>query len=175
MVSGCGLKEIEKLIDNISREDERKAAKAALATLETWRASTSGAVWDAVGVTYTSPKGIFRINYTWDFCVEIDGRKTAIHLWNTKATLSQDVVLACLTLLPTLYEGNLKAPEDFAVLSLRSQEPRLYRWSESTVAHKRLSTELVSHIEMKFEMLRSEVAPIVEPRKPAGDALRSKA
>jgi len=100
-------------------------------------------------VTYESPAGLFRVNFTADFGVRIGRDAVAVHLWNTATpALSPRMVYAALSLFAPLYAATDNPPDDIAVLSLR--EPRLYRLSEAG-RYAGLGSSLASRIE---ELLR---------------------
>jgi hypothetical protein len=147
--------ELTLALQAINRPAELTSARNALQKLVDWRARNPGRLSEFQGVKYESPNSIFKVDFSWDFGIELNGRRTAIHLWNTKIKLSSNVVLGILTLLPECYDGNSQAPEDFAVLSLK--DLKLYRWSESGVDHKILGKQLISHLEKNFELVKSQI------------------
>lgn len=113
----------------IVKEPERNSARVGIENLIDWRKKHAGLVFDVGGVTYDSPNGVYKVKYAPDFGVILNGRKTAIHIWNTKRPKLEDrFVYGSLSLVSKAYSGIEGGPEDVAVLSLRDN--RIYCLSE---------------------------------------------
>lgn len=78
------LEEVIESIETIARDAERKSTLAGLERLMEWRESHSGAIRTAPTAIYSSPSAYFNVKFSPDFRIDIGGRDTAIHLWNTK-------------------------------------------------------------------------------------------
>lgn len=123
------LEDVVATLQAIKQAPERLSAIQALERLAMWRSDNPGDLLRFTPMTYSHPSGLFKVAFTPDFGVELDGSGVAVHIWNTaRPELSAKAVYAALSLFPNLYEGG-HAPDDLAVLSLR--EPQLYRLSEA--------------------------------------------
>lgn len=143
---------------------EGRAAAEALEFLEVWREQTPGRLLAFQSKTWTSPEGMFKVKYTPDFGVEIDGVAVAVHIWKTqRPPLDARMTYAALALFSDQYEGEVGAPQDLAVLSLL--DGRLYRLSDApdqTLVAGRLTT----FIENLIEQISDDGGP---PPPPTGD------
>ncbi|MGE5565642.1 MAG: hypothetical protein ACM3YN_05745 [Parcubacteria group bacterium] len=129
LVDGESIEDLVASAGEITREAEQRSVKAGLKRLEEWRGEHPGEVLHFAPALYSAPGGFFKVSFVPDFGVEIDGRPTAIHVWNTAAPdLVDRMVYAALSLLPIAYAADQNAPEDYGVLSL--QTGRLYRLSD---------------------------------------------
>lgn len=124
---------IDVVLDSVSEigiEKKRKSVKKGLKQFVAWRTKFYGAISAAPTATYSSPNGVFALVYEPHFCIDIDGVKTAVHLWNTgEPDLMSHMVYGALEVLPALYFDVSDAPKDFAVLSLLDKS--FYRLSEA--------------------------------------------
>lgn len=145
---------------------EGKQAREALEFLEDWREATPGIVYDFEPRTWTSPGEIFKVKYTPDFGVEINGVRVAVHIWKTqRPPLDARMTYAALSLFPELYLGAEGGPQDFAVLSVI--DGRLYRLSD--VPNQSVLGERVAlFIEGLISDIIEEIAP-PPPRPSDGD------
>jgi hypothetical protein len=149
LVEGEPIENIIASIGEIARTPEQASARVGLQRLEEWRRAHPGAIIPFAPVTYESPSGLFKVNFTANFGVQIGRDAVAVHLWNTATPeLSPRMVYATLSLFAPVYAATDKPPDDIAVLSLR--EPRLYRFSEAG-RYAGLGASLANRIE---EMLR---------------------
>lgn len=168
LAEGVPLADLLILADKIKSERERNSLKAALNQLNLWRASHPGPLLTFAPVVFQSPGKLFKIRFEPDFGLAIDGRATAIHIWNTKRPpLVQRMVFAALSWLPEHYEAADRRPDDFAVLSLR--DGSLTRLSASREAHA-IGPGVLSLLEQLFERVRGEITPPKAPedRPPPG-------
>jgi len=134
LLKGTDLEGVLASANQIKKEAERNSAKVGLKQLAKWREANPGRLISYPAVTFPSPGEQFSINFRPDFGLVIDGRATAVHLWNTKSQkLSDRMAYAALSWVPAGYAAAANPPEDFAVLSLR--ERRLLRLSDSKRVH----------------------------------------
>ncbi len=142
--------------DGIKNLSERSSLKAALQKLDAWRSLHSGPLLAFSAGSFPSPGKLFNIRFEPDFGLVIDGRATAIHIWNTKRPpLVRRGVLGALSWLPEHYAAVDNRPDDFAVLSL--QDGTLIRLSESREAPA-IGAGALSLLQV-FEGVRGEIAP----------------
>lgn len=83
--------------EEIIKVPERASAKRALERFALWRDAHPGALETCPPLTFASPRGLFRVFFQPDFLVELDSRRTAIHVWNTRYPLSRNLVLGALS------------------------------------------------------------------------------
>ena len=111
-----------------------------------------------------SPKGFFKVTFQPDFLLELGGRRTAVHVWNTQQELSGNLVLAALCTVASRFPIQHR-PDDFAVLSL--QDGRFYRWSDATKKHAALGENLLAMLDTQCELARTELGlPAIGPEAP---------
>ncbi|MCQ1572704.1 hypothetical protein NFO65_18405 [Neorhizobium galegae] len=138
----------------ISREPEKRSARLALEQFFEWKGSHPGVMVSAQSIAFESPAGLFKVEFVPDFLLEIGGRRTAVHLWNTQHDLSGHLVRAALSSVAARYPLENR-PDDFAVLSLRDHI--LYRWSEADRETMALGERLLQLLDTQFAAARSEL------------------
>ncbi|MBD9496108.1 MULTISPECIES: hypothetical protein [unclassified Ensifer] len=141
-------------VTQIKKSSERESAKRGLLRFFQWRDVNPGPLSACDGLIYNSPRGLFKVNFTPDFLLEINGRRTAVHVWNTKHSLTATLVLAALSTVATRYPVENR-PDDFAVLSL--QDGSMYRWSDSDKPTAALGEKLLELIDRQCELARFEL------------------
>ncbi|AUX76489.1 hypothetical protein [Sinorhizobium fredii] len=144
----------------ISREPERNSARRALEQFFEWKDGHPGAMLSSPPVTFVSPAGLFKVEFIPDFCLEIGGRMTAVHLWNTQHDLSGHLVRAALSSVAARHPMESR-PDDFAVLSLRDR--MLYRWSEADRETRALGERLLELLDVQFTAARTELGIPASP------------
>jgi hypothetical protein len=149
------LDEVLQTLPEIRRLPERQSVKNALMQFAIWREVHQGAMEAAVRSSYTSPNGLFEVNFSSDLVMEIGHRLTAVHVWNTKRDLSKNIATAALTLIAWSWPSDSSRPDDFAVLCLRTRT--LYKWSDRTASTDILAASLVKQVERHCEMARTEL------------------
>lgn len=170
-----GTSSIEEVLNSVSaivKKPERESAKAGIKSFVEWINENPSAVSFCDPLTFTSPAGLFRITFQADFVVDINGRKTAVHVWNTKLKLSRNIVMAALTLVATKWNVTPSGPNDFAVLSLRDGE--LYRWSDDQHGYLKSGNELMLHLDRVCALVRNDfnlpiIGDNVPPQQPRTD------
>ncbi|NRP73906.1 hypothetical protein ILFOPFJJ_04824 [Ensifer psoraleae] len=138
----------------IKKTSERESARRGLLRFFQWRDANPGPLSACDGLIYPSPKGLFKVSFTPDFLLEINGRRTAVHVWNTKHPLTATLVLAALSTVALRYPIETR-PDDFAVLSL--QGGSIYRWSNADKATAALGEKLLELIDRQCELARFEL------------------
>lgn len=113
-------------------------------------------------VCFESPAGQFKLEFVPDFLLEIAGRRTAVHLWNTQHDLSAHLVRAALCSVATRHPFENR-PDDFAVLSLRDRT--LYRWSDADRETAALGERLLELLDTQFAAARTELGLPASPRE----------
>ncbi len=144
----------------ISREPERNSAKQALEQFFLWKDAHPGEFEQAAPFTFTSPAGLYKVEFTPDFLLQIGDRRTAVHLWNTKTSLDARLVRAVLSAVAARYPSDDR-PDDFAVLSLKSRV--LYRWSDADRETRALGERLLELLDMEFASARAELGLPASP------------
>lgn len=136
---------------------EGRAAQEALLFLEEWRDEMTGRLFSFEAKTWESVEGVFKVKYTTDFGIEIDGVSVAIHLWKTKVpALDARMTYVALSLFAELYAGEANAPQDLAVLSVL--DGRLYRLSD-VADQSVLAERVMASIENLIDDLNDEITP----------------
>jgi hypothetical protein len=146
--------------ERIVRLPERNSARNALQRLDAWRLSHPAVPIQFEKLTYESPTGVYKVNFTPDFGLELGGSRVAIHAWNTATPdLQSRLVSAALALFQDLPPDG---PDELAVLSVRSGQ--LYR-VRTPEAFEGLAHRIAEHIEDVFNELRDE-----DRRRPLDDS-----
>lgn len=141
--------------DAITRSAEARSARAALEYLEEWRGEHPGQLLNFTSRTYESPGRRFKVHYTPDFGIEIEGVAVAVHIWNTVRTeLDVRMAYAALALFPDLYGDDEAGPQDLAVLSV--PHGRLYRLSD-VGDQALLAQRMVTSLETLIDGIREEI------------------
>jgi hypothetical protein len=140
--------------EQITKGPERESAKRGLKRFFEWRSTNPGALELCDSLTFQSPKGFLKITFQPNFLLEINGRRTAVHVWNTKSKLSRNLVLAALSLVAARFPETTR-PDDFAILSL--QDGTVYRWSDATKQHAALGENLLALLDARCELARDEL------------------
>ncbi|MGW9230965.1 hypothetical protein ACWGPT_08860 [Pseudorhizobium sp. NPDC055634] len=142
-------------LSSIKKVSERHSAKRGIIRYIKWRKLVPGPVATCESVIFESPHSQFKVRFDADFVIELDGKRTAIHIWNTKGTkLSRSFVLAALSLVQANWPGDRDSDNDFAVLSL--QDMTLYRWSDDPEHYQDLATTLVLRLDRLCRALMKE-------------------
>ena len=142
-------------LNTIKKSAERNSAKNGLKNFQTWRQKYPGNLESADSIIISSPNNIFKVSFTPDFVIELNGRRTGIHIWNTKSKLSSELVLATLSLVAKNYDREKRQLDDFGVLSLQNNS--FYRWSEDPQHGSPKAQRLLLHIEKQCTMAKSEL------------------
>ncbi|MSP75687.1 MAG: hypothetical protein EXR12_06085 [Rhodospirillaceae bacterium] len=155
LVGGHSIASLAASIGQIAREPERNSVRVGLDQLGNWRVSHPGEILAYAAVSYESPSGLFKVTYTPDFGVRMDGQGVAVHVWNTaRPPLLPGMTYAVLSLFAPAYVGMGDAPNDLAVLSLPDSE--LYRLSEAG-AYASVGASLVSRLETTLREVIDEL------------------
>jgi hypothetical protein len=154
----------------IGKKAERESAVKGLRQFSQWRQQNPGPLSACDGFLFSSPQGLFKVQFTSNFLIELNGRRTAVHLWNTRQTLSAGLVNASLCMVANRHplEGR---PDDFAVLSL--QDGRLFRWSDASKETAAYGERLLEVLDLDFANARLEfgLPGVVEGDAPEAPAL----
>lgn len=156
VLRGASLDEIVASMQNIKQDAKRTSAINGIKRLSGWQALQTRQAMEFGAAIYQSPNAVFRIRYEPDFGLDIDGRHTAIHIWNNKAEINPTFTFAALTFLRNGYASLRGGPDDWAVLS--TKDLTLYRHSETTENHVTLANLLADKLEKTFVNVRSEIA-----------------
>lgn len=137
----------------ISQNAERESAVKGLRQFSEWRQKNLGGLSACESFLFSSPKGLFKVEFTPNFLIDLNGRRTAVHLWNTRQALSVGLVSASLCMVANRHpvEGR---PDDFAVLSL--QDGRLFRWSDANKETAAFGEKLLEVLDLEFANARLE-------------------
>lgn len=154
LIDGDDYRDVFADTNAITKDAEKVSAQEGLARLERWRNIYPGATYVIPPRTFESPNGVFKVHYTPDLGIRIDGKLTAIHLWNTsKPPLVNRMVYTAMAIFPTLYRGEAPAIEDLGVLSLK--DGRLYRLSD-VEDHSLIAERLVKVLELQMTDIKIE-------------------
>jgi len=154
-VGSHDLKEILAEVAKITKSSERRSTKRGVVSFLRWIKVNGGSISFCDPVFIDSPSGLFKIRFDANCVVEINGRRTAIHVWNTqKPKLSRKEVLAALALVRRNVVTKVDTADDFAVLSL--QDGNLYKWSDSPKSHDSLADSILLQLDQLCSLARSE-------------------
>ncbi|MBB4190054.1 hypothetical protein GGE45_002537 [Rhizobium aethiopicum] len=148
----------------ITKHSERESARRGLKRFFEWQQQNPGTLETTDGLLFTSPKGLYKVEFTANFLLELDGRRTAVHLWNTQHPLSGQLVRAALCTVATRFPEHDR-PDDIAVLSL--QDGSIYKWSESDRQIALLGERLLEFLDNQFEVARTELGLPASPEGPS--------
>jgi hypothetical protein len=149
------LKEVLVEISDITKPSERNSTKRGVVRFLRWIRANGSAVAFCDPIFIHSPLGYFKVRFNANCVVEINGRRTAIHVWNTQnPKLSEKEVLAALSLVRRSVDTKTDVIEDFAVLSLT--DGRLYRWSDNPSDYNVLADSILLQIDRLCSLARSE-------------------
>lgn len=161
---GEGLPELCAETDGYGNVAEGRAAREALEFLERWRVNMPGQLFAFGPRIWESASGTFKVKFTPDFGIEIDGVRVAVHIWKTqKPPLDIRMTYAALSLFTDLYADEVGGPQDFAVLSVI--DGRLYRLSDVDNPSAMAERVMIA-IENLLEDIGDE---ITSPQPPTGD------
>lgn len=149
------LDEIIASMQSIKQDAQRTSAINGIKRLSGWQALSIYSPMAFGAAIYQSPNAVFRIRFEPDLGLNIDGRHTAIHIWNNKADINPTFALAALTFLKKSYFSSRGGPDDWAVLS--NKDLTLYRYTEANENHFALANLLSDKIEKTFANVRSEI------------------
>ena len=157
----------ETLLDLLAEADamrnpaEGRYARAGLEFLAEWRDEFPGRLNAFDPRTYESPSAAFKVRYTPDFGIEIDGQWVAVHIWKTRTPdLDARMTYVALSLFERLYDDHQDGPDDLAVLSLPDRQ--LLRLSD-VVVDGLLAGRVVTAIERMIEEVDDERRPPSPP------------
>jgi len=160
--------EVFRATRNIKKLPERRYTKFGIVRFLRWYLALKSKATLIAPLKVNSPKSLFRVKFQADCVVDLDGRRTAIHLWNSKKKINEAHALAALTLVASNFPPTKDRPDDFAVLSL--QDGSLYKWSSATRTHKQLVTDFMVHLDRLFDLVRSELGIPSMGDQPSDDA-----
>ncbi|MQY49519.1 hypothetical protein GAO09_26135 [Rhizobiales bacterium RZME27] len=153
----------------ITKPSERESARRAIERFFTWREQNPGDLEPSGHLLFVSPRGYFKIDFTANFILEIGGRRTAVHIWNTRHTLAGNLARAALATVAARHPAENR-PDDFAVLSL--QDGSFYRWSDADRSTAALGERLLQIIDLDFAAARTELGLPASPDDDAPAAYR---
>lgn len=142
-------------LNDITKAPERASTHAGIKKFIEWQSHHKKEIQFCGPLTFRSPNGLFQVKYAPDFLTEIDGRLTAVHVWNTQEKLSRNLVVAMLTIVASNWDDTPERPDDFAVFSLR--DGQFYNWSEHTEEHRKLGQKVMLHLENLCQIVRVEL------------------
>ncbi|MCA0022925.1 MULTISPECIES: hypothetical protein [unclassified Mesorhizobium] len=104
LAKGEGIESVLESVGRIAKLPERTSAQSGLATLLRWRISHPSKLFEVKSHIYTSPNNVFKLGFSVDFGTVIDGRRCAVHLWNTKnPPISKRLTIGALSLIKQSY------------------------------------------------------------------------
>lgn len=147
--------EVMSKIASIQNLSERRSAKHGVVRFLRWIKNYSGTITFCDPIIIESPSSLFRIRFEADFVVEIAGRRTAVHVWNTKKIhLDKSHVIAALTIVRDKRTKELDNLDDFAVLSL--QDNRFFACSDAPNTYSGLAEAIMLHLDQLSASSRIE-------------------
>ena len=138
----------------ITKSSEKASAVRALERSATWKEANPGALQQCDSLLFSSPGGLFKVEFTPNFLLEINGRRTAVHIWNTQHTLSGNLTRAALCAVASRFPTENR-PDDFAVLSL--QNSSIFLWSEADRSTSLLGERLLGLLDLEFANARVDL------------------
>lgn len=156
--------DIAMYVAGITQAAERKSVSKGIKTFREWYEKNAMPLRGVGPMVFSSPNNHYQVNFTADFITEIDGRNTAVHVWNTNSNLNRNLVIATLTIVAKSWPVTQTRPSDYAVLSLKTGD--LLKWSDASAEHKMLGERLMLHIERLCVLARKELGlPAIYPSK----------
>ena len=144
---------------------EGRAAREALGFIEKWRLENQGRIFSFEPKVWESESSIFKVKFSPDFGIEIEGASVAVHIWKTqKPPLDIRMTYAAMSLFPDLYAEQTHGPQDLAVLSVL--DGQLYRLSDAP-DQSVIAARVMSFFGSLIEEIGDEIAPLKVP--PTGD------
>ncbi len=139
----------------IKKQSERQHTKSGIVRFLRWYISlgTRGTAYPSI--ILPSPMGLFQVKFDPDCIIDLNGRRTAIHIWNSSKKINPDQALAALSLVAAKFPLTFDRPDDFAVLSLQSGD--IYKWSDANKEHTIMALHLMTHLDRVFTLIRSEL------------------
>jgi hypothetical protein len=132
-----------------------------LTTLLGWKTDHPSEIFEVDNYVYVSPHDVFKIKYSPDFGTFINGKRCAIHLWNTKKPPpSERLTVGTLSML----KQNYPSVDHLVVLSLL--DSRLF-WSVDDPRYVSMGQNVVLRIEEAILSVEEELrAPPKDRRTP---------
>jgi hypothetical protein len=78
------VRDVLSALSAIKKTSERRSAKRGVIRFLRWLNANPGQITFCEPILIDSPSGLFRIRFEADCVVAINGRRVAIHLWNTQ-------------------------------------------------------------------------------------------
>lgn len=162
---GADILELIISCSEIKKDAERISAQKGLEKLASWLAEKGGSAYKVPSGIFKSPNDLFRVSFIPDFGLDIQGKKTAIHLWNTKTVgLGSNAAYTALSLFAKQYEDQFNI-ENLAVLSLVGAEPKLYLL-ENPGAYEVIADRTVASLEARIQSIIAPDRPDSHPGGP---------
>ncbi|MET3581761.1 hypothetical protein ABID19_004814 [Mesorhizobium robiniae] len=161
LAKGESIESVLESVGRITKLPERTSVQAGLATLLNWRASHPAKLFEVKSHIYTSPNDVFKLGFTADFGTVIDGKRCAVHLWNTKKPpLSTRLTIGTLSLIKQSY------PEIDNLVVLSLLDSQLF-WSVEDARYVAIGHNLALRIEEVILSVEEELrAPAKDRRTP---------
>lgn len=141
----------------ISQMPERNSAIEGLRALSNWLRENPSTVGEFKTKTISSPNAIFKVKFSPDFVLTINGTPVVVHVWNTKnPPLDTRMMFGAMSLFSELYRDDLSTSADLAILSLRNSQ--LYRLSQ-VADHSATGFATIQRLERIFTEIESELSP----------------
>ncbi|RWN46448.1 MAG: hypothetical protein EOS03_14170 [Mesorhizobium sp.] len=159
LAKGESIENVLESVGRIAKLPERTSVQAGLATLLNWRASHPSKLFEVKSHIYASPTDVFKLNFSADFGTVIDGKRCAVHLWNTKKPpLSERLTVGVLSLM----KQNYPELDNLVVLSLLDSQ--LF-WSAEDVRYATIGHNLALRIEEVILSVEDELRPPTTGRR----------
>lgn len=149
------LREVLKEIALIKSPSERRSTKQGVVKFLRWLSRNGSTVTFCEPIVFDSPLGLFKVRFEANCVVEINGRRTALHVWNTQQPkLREREVIAALKMVQRVTSREADLVDDFAVLSLR--DGHLYKWSDNPSAYKKFADSILIQLDRLCSLARAE-------------------
>ncbi|AGB46699.1 hypothetical protein Mesau_04363 [Mesorhizobium australicum WSM2073] len=159
LAKGESTESVLESVGRIAKLPERTSVQAGLAALLNWRASHPSKLFEIRSHIYTSPNDIFKIGFSADFGTVIDGRRCAVHLWNTKnPPLSKRLTIGTLSLLKQSYQDI----DNLVVLSLLDSQ---LLWSVEDPRYTAIGHNIALRIEEVILSVEGELRTPTKDRR----------
>lgn len=161
LAKGESLESVLESAGRIAKLPERTSVQTGLAALLKWRASHSAPLFEVERHLHASPNDVFKISFTADFGTVIEGKRCAVHLWNTqKPALSERLTAGTLSMLKLSYPD----VDNLVVLSLPDSK---LIWSVDDARYAAVGHNLSLRIEEVILSVGEELrAPAKDRRAP---------
>lgn len=130
--------------ENIKNKSERESAKKGFTATVKFLSLNGGNAYQPAERKFESSSGLFGVKFQPNFGIEKNGNRIAVHLWNTKSTITQRAIKAVLGLFLHTFDKN----EQPAILCLQTNRLHI---ADRTQETQKLALQFSYRIDAIFE------------------------